>query len=301
MTIRFDNRVAIVTGAGGGLGRAYAHLLAARGAKVVVNDIGGAVDGSGASKGPAQSVVDEIAAAGGTAVANTDSVAEHDSAAAIVAAAVDTWGKVDIVINNAGVVRDKAFHNMALDDFDFVVRTHLLGAAYVSHAAFPVMRANNYGRILMASSHSGIFGNFGQSNYGAAKLGMVGLVNVLEIEGARYNINVNAIAPLALTRMAETAPIFEGEEPAKATPEHVAAMAAYLVSEDCSESGGIFAATAGYYSRIKLVEGAGIRVDKDTPPSPDLIADRFAEIGDMAQAREWTDVLSHLKYAMGIE
>jgi NAD(P)-dependent dehydrogenase (short-subunit alcohol dehydrogenase family) len=301
MTIRFDGRVAIVTGAGGGLGRAYAMALAARGARVVVNDIGGAVDGSGSSKGPAQTVVDEIAAAGGEAIANADSVADHDSAAAIVAAAVDAWGKVDIVINNAGIVRDRAFHNMPLDDFDFVVRTHLLGSAYVSHAAFPVMRANNYGRILMASSHSGIFGNFGQSNYGAAKLGMVGLVNVLEIEGARYNINVNAIAPLALTRMAETAPIFDGEEPAKATPEHVAAMAAYLVSEECSESGGIFAATAGYYSRIKLVEGAGIRVDKDTPPTPDLIADRIGEINDMPQPREWPDVLTHLKYAMAID
>ena len=301
MTIRYDGRVAIVTGAGGGLGRAYAMMLAARGAKVVVNDIGGAVDGSGSSKGPAQTVVDEIVAAGGEAVANTDSVAEHDSAAAIVATAVDTWGKVDIVINNAGIVRDKAFHNMELDNFDFVVRTHLLGAAYVSHATFPVMRANNYGRILMATSHSGIFGNFGQSNYGAAKLGMVGLVNVLEIEGARYNIGVNAIAPLALTRMAETAPIFDGEEPAKATPDQVAAMAGYLVSEDCRATGGVYSATAGYYSRIQLVEGAGIRLDKNVPATPDTIAARFAELSDMAQAREWPDVLAHLKYAMGID
>jgi NAD(P)-dependent dehydrogenase (short-subunit alcohol dehydrogenase family) len=295
MTIRFDGRVAIVTGAGGGLGRAYARTLAARGARVVVNDIGGAVDGSGASKGPAQDVVDEIVAAGGAAIANTDSVAERDSAAAIVAAAVDAWGKVDIVINNAGIVRDKAFHNMTLDDFEFVVRVHLLGSAYVSHAAFPIMRANNYGRILMATSSTGLYGNFGQANYGAAKAGMVGLVHTLKIEGARFNINVNAIAPLALTRMSETAPIFDG---ADAAPDQVAAMAGYLVSEDCTATGGIFAATAGYYSSVRFVEGKGVRLDKAVPATPDTIAENFAAITDLSDAAPWDDVTSHLKYAL---
>ena len=298
MSIRYDGRVAIVTGAGGGLGRAYARTLAARGARVVVNDIGGAVDGSGSSKGPAQTVVDEIVAAGGEAIVSTDSVAERDSAAAIVAAGVDAWGKVDIVINNAGIVRDKAFHNMTLDDFEFVVRVHLLGSAYVSHAAFPVMRANNYGRILMATSSTGLYGNFGQANYGAAKAGMVGLMSTLKIEGARFNINVNAIAPLAQTRMSETAPIFDG---ADAAPDQVAAMAAYLVSEDCTATGGIFAATAGYYSCVRFVEGKGVRVDKTIPATPDMIAENFAAITNLSDARPWDDVTSHLKYALQID
>jgi NAD(P)-dependent dehydrogenase (short-subunit alcohol dehydrogenase family) len=298
MSIRFDGRVAIVTGAGNGLGRAYARDLAARGARVVVNDIGGAVDGSGASAGPARTVVDEIVAAGGEAIANTDSVAERDGAAAIVATALDTWGKIDILINNAGVVRDRAFHNMPLNDFEHVVRVHLLGSAYVTHAAFPVMRANKYGRILMVTSSTGLYGNFGQANYGAAKAGMVGLMHTLKIESARYNINVNTIAPLAMTRMSATAPMFDG---ADATPEQVAAMATWLVSEDCTASGGVYAATAGYYSRVRVVEGAGVRLARSEPATAETIARRFAEISDLSAARPWDDVTSHLKYAMGTD
>ena len=204
MTIRFDNRVAIVTGAGNGLGRAHALLLASRGAKVVVNDPGGAVDGKGGGHAAADKVVAEIKAAGGQAVPNYNSVADPKSAANIVKTAVDSFGTVDIVVNNAGVLRDKTFHNMTVEDFDFVVKVHFLGTAYVTHAAWPIMRAKAYGRVVVTSSNSGIYGNFGQANYGGAKLAVVGFMNALRLEGQKYNIFVNALAPVAGTRMTES-------------------------------------------------------------------------------------------------
>ena len=204
MTIRFDNRVAIVTGAGNGLGRAHALLLASRGAKLVVNDPGGAVDGKGGDHAAADKVVAEIKAAGGVAVPNYDSVADPKSAANIVKTAVDAFGTVDIVVNNAGVLRDKTFHNMTIEDFDFVVKVHFLGTAYVTHAAWPIMRAKAYGRVVVTSSNSGIYGNFGQTNYAAAKLAVVGFVNALRLEGQKYNIMINALAPVAATRMTES-------------------------------------------------------------------------------------------------
>ena len=205
MTIRFDNRVAIVTGAGNGLGRAHALLLASRGAKVVVNDPGGAVDGKGGDHAAAaDKVVAEIKAAGGQAVPNYDSVADAKTAANIVKTAVDSFGTVDIVVNNAGVLRDKTFHNMTIEDFDFVVKVHFLGTAYVTHAAWPIMRAKAYGRVVVTSSNSGIYGNFGQANYGGAKLAVVGFMNALRLEGQKYNILVNALAPVAGTRMTES-------------------------------------------------------------------------------------------------
>ena len=203
MTIRFDNRVAIVTGAGNGLGRAHALLLASRGARVVVNDPGGAVDGKGGDHAAADKVVAEIKAAGGQAVPNYDSVADPKSAANIVKTAVDSFGTIDIVVNNAGVLRDKTFHNMTVDDFDFVVKVHFLGTAYVTHAAWPIMRAKAYGRIVVTSSNSGIYGNFGQANYGAAKMALVGLMQTLAIEGEKYGIRVNCLAPTAATGMTE--------------------------------------------------------------------------------------------------
>ena len=199
----FDGKVAIITGAGGGLGRQHALLMAKRGALIVVNDLGGAVDGTGSDKGAAQHVVDEIKAAGGEAVANTDSVATPEGGAAIVQSAVDAFGKVDIVINNAGILRDKAFHNMDADLFDPVFAVHLKGAFNVTQPAWKIMREQGYGRIVSTSSAAGIFGNFGQANYGAAKMGLVGFTNVLAVEGAKFNIKANAIAPLALTRMTE--------------------------------------------------------------------------------------------------
>ncbi|MCX7361015.1 MAG: SDR family oxidoreductase, partial [Alphaproteobacteria bacterium] len=231
MTIRFDNRVAIVTGAGNGLGRAHALLLASRGAKVVVNDPGGAVDGKGGTHAAADKVVDEIKAAGGQAVANYDSVAEAASAANIVKTAVDSFGTVDIVVNNAGVLRDKTFHNMTIEDLDFVVKVHFLGTAYVTHAAWPILRAKAYGRVVVTSSNSGIYGNFGQANYGGAKLAVVGFMNALRLEGQKYNIMVNALAPVAGTRMTES--LMPPEVVAKLKPEYVSPMVAYLCSEQC--------------------------------------------------------------------
>src|SRR4029434_10833772 len=206
MTIRFDNRVAIITGAGNGLGRAHALLLASRGAKVGVKARGGACDAKGGVHAAADKVVAEIKKAGGQAVPNYDSVADPKSAANIVKTAVDSFGTVDIVVNNAGVLRDKTFHNMTVEDFDFVVKVHFLGTAYVTHAAWPIMRAKAYGRVVVTSSNSGIYGNFGQDNYdGAAPtLAVVGFMNALRLEGQKYNIFVNALAPVAGTRMTES-------------------------------------------------------------------------------------------------
>ena len=203
MSIRFDNRVAVVTGAGNGLGRSHALELARRGAKVVVNDLGGAVDGKGGATSAADAVVNEIKQAGGTAVANYDSVADASGAANIIQTAVDAFGTIDVLINNAGILRDKSFAKMDLADFEHVVQVHLMGSVYCTKAAWPIMQAQNYGRVVMTTSASGIFGNFGQSNYGAAKTGVVGLMNVLRQEGAKNGIMVNTVAPIAATRMTE--------------------------------------------------------------------------------------------------
>lgn len=301
MTIGFDGRVAVVTGAGHGLGRSYALALGARGAKVVVNDIGGAIDGSGESATPADAVVEEIRAAGGEAVANYDSVAERDSAADIVQTAIDAYGRVDIVINNAGIVRDKTFHKMSLDDYEFVVKVHLLGSVYVTHAAYPHMRDANYGRILMVSSNSGIYGNFGQTNYSAAKMGVIGFMNTLKLEGARHNILINALAPLAATRIAEPSGIFDTYDPELVTTDAVAAMVTYLVSEECTDSGNIIAATAGYYSRIQIAESEGVRVDPRAEMSPEKIADLWPDIIDVRNPQPYDDGVANLTAVMAKE
>jgi NAD(P)-dependent dehydrogenase (short-subunit alcohol dehydrogenase family) len=250
----FDNKVAIVTGAGGGLGRSHALELARRGARVVVNDLGGAVDGSGHSEGPAGVVAREIADLGGEAVASTDSVATPEGGAAIVQRALDAFGRVDIVINNAGILRDKSFHNMTADLVDPVIDVHLKGAFNVLRAAWPRMREQGYGRVVNTSSNSGILGNFGQANYGAAKMGLVGLTNVLAIEGAKYNIKANAIAPLAFTRMtAELMPGFEE----KLQPEKVTPVVVYLVHESCPVTGEVYSAGGGVVARffVGLTQG----------------------------------------------
>ncbi len=278
MTIRFDNRVAIVTGAGNGLGRAHALLLASRGAKVVVNDPGGAVDGKGGTHAAADKVVDEIKAAGGQAVANYDSVAEAASAANIVKTAVDSFGTVDIVVNNAGVLRDKTFHNMTIEDLDFVVKVHFLGTAYVTHAAWPILRAKAYGRVVVTSSNSGIYGNFGQANYGGAKLAVVGFMNALRLEGQKYNIMVNALAPVAGTRMTES--LMPPEVVAKLKPEYVSPMVAYLCSEQCQRTGEIWSAGAGYFARIEYREAPGVRIEGRAPTLEDVEAniDKIADL-----------------------
>ena len=278
MSVRFDNRVAIVTGAGNGLGRSHALLLASRGAKVVVNDPGGAVDGKGGGHAAADKVVDEIKAAGGQAVANYDSVADAKSAANIVKTAVDSFGTVDIVVNNAGVLRDKTFHNMTTDDFDFVVKVHFLGTAYVTHAAWPILRAKAYGRVVVTSSNSGIYGTFGQSNYGGAKLAVVGFMNALRLEGQKYNIMMNALAPIAATRMTDSlmpAPVLE-----KLKPEYVSPMVAYLCSEQCQRTGDIWSAGGGTFARIEYREAEGLRIDGRAPTVEDVMEniDKIADV-----------------------
>lgn len=282
MTIRFDNRVAIITGAGNGLGRAHALLLASRGAKVVVNDPGGAVDGKGGNHAAADKVVAEIEAAGGSAVANYDSVAEPKSAANIVKTAVDTFGTVDIVVNNAGVLRDKTFHNMTVDDFDFVVKVHFLGTAYVTHAAWPILRAKAYGRVVVTSSNSGIYGNFGQSNYGGAKLAVVGFMNALRLEGQKYNVLINALAPVAGTRMTES--LMTPEMLARLDPAFVSPMVAYLSSEQCQRTGEIWSAGAGYFARIEYREAPGVRIEGRAPTVED-VADNIEKIADLSTTK----------------
>ena len=279
MTIRFDNRIAIVTGAGNGLGRAHALLLASRGAKVVVNDPGGAVDGKGDNHAAADKVVDEIKKAGGKAVANYDSVADAKSAANIVKTAVDSFGTVDIVVNNAGVLRDKTFHNMTVEDFDFVVKVHFLGTAYVTHAAWPILRAKAYGRVVVTSSNSGIYGNFGQANYGGAKLAVVGFMNALRLEGQKYNIMVNALAPVAGTRMTES--LMTPEALDKLRPEYVSPMVAYLCSEQCQRTGEIWSAGAGYFARIEYREAPGVRIQGRAPTIED-VEGNIDKIADLA-------------------
>ena len=253
--VGFDGKVAIITGAGGGLGRQHALLLARRGALVVVNDLGGAVDGTGENASAAQKVVDEIKAAGGEAVADHNSVATPEGGAAIVQTAIDTYGKVDIVINNAGILRDKAFHNMGPDLMNPVFDVHLKGAFHVTQPAFVKMREQGYGRIISTSSAAGIFGNFGQTNYGAAKMGLVGFTRVLAVEGARYNIKANAIAPLALTRMTEN--IMAGGLADVLQPGLVSPIVAYLASEECPVSGNIYSVGGGRVAEVFIGETQG--------------------------------------------
>jgi len=245
--IGFDGRVAIITGAGGGLGRQHALELARRGARVVVNDLGGSVHGEGGDVGPAQKVVAEITDLGGEAVADTNSVATPEGGRAVVQTALDAFGTVDVVVNNAGILRDKSFHNLDQTMIESVIQVHLLGAFYVTQPAFQIMREKGYGRIVSTSSNSGLLGNFGQSNYGAAKMGLIGLTNVLAIEGRKSNIKANAIAPVAATRMTEG--LFE-DLIDKMDPAMVSPLVAYLASEACEVTGEVYSAAGGVISRF---------------------------------------------------
>ena len=275
--VGFDGKVAIITGAGGGLGRQHALLLAARGALVVVNDLGGAVDGTGSDKGAAERVVDEIRAAGGEAVADTNSVATPDGGAAIVQTAIDAFGRIDIVINNAGILRDKSFHNMGADLVDPVLDVHLRGAFNVTQPAWVRMREQGYGRIVSTSSAAGLFGNFGQANYGAAKMALVGFTRVLAVEGAKYNIKANAIAPLALTRMTEN---IMGSLGDKLDPALVSPLVAYLASETCDASGRVFSVGGGRVAEVFLGETTGYF---DAGLTPEGIRDHWGTVTDRSE------------------
>jgi len=271
----YDGKVAIITGAGGGLGRQHALLMAKRGALIVVNDLGGSVDGTGANASAAQKVVDEIKAAGGEAVADHNSVATPEGGEAIVQTAIDTFGRVDIVINNAGILRDKAFHNMEPDLLNPVLDVHLKGAFYVTKPAFVRMREQGYGRIISTSSAAGVFGNFGQTNYGAAKMGLVGFTRVLGVEGAKFNIKANAIAPLAMTRMTEN--ILGGLKD-KLDPGLVSPLVAFLSHEDCPVTGQLFSVGGGRVAQVFLGETNGYYNPNLTPEDVqgnwDVITDR---------------------------
>jgi NAD(P)-dependent dehydrogenase (short-subunit alcohol dehydrogenase family) len=294
MRISFDGRVAIVTGAGTGLGRCHAITLAQRGAAVVVNDVGGTLDGSGTSTRAADAVVAEITAFGGRAAASYDSVADPQSAQAVVARAVEVFGGVDILVNNAGILRDKSFGKMDLADFDAVVRVHLAGAAYCTHAAWPVMAAKKYGRIIMTLSNSGLYGNFGQANYAAAKAGLIGLMNTLKIEGMRNNILVNAVAPMAATRMTEAT--MTPEVIARFRPEYPAAVVAYMCSEAFTESGTIISCAGGHYSAVRIMSALGAQLVE--APAPESIGVLWDRITDMKGAHTFGDAQKELGFVM---
>jgi NAD(P)-dependent dehydrogenase (short-subunit alcohol dehydrogenase family) len=279
-----QDRVIVVTGAGGGLGREYALTLAKEGASVVVNDLGGARDGTGAGHSMADKVVQEIKDAGGRAAANYDSVAEPEGAENIIKTAIDEFGKVDGVVSNAGILRDGTFHKMEFANWDAVLKVHLYGAYNVIRAAWPHFREQSYGRVVVATSTSGLFGNFGQANYSAAKLGLVGLINTLAQEGAKYNIKTNAVAPIAATRMTED--ILPKEALEKLTPEYVAPVVGYLCSEEVPETASIFIVGGGKVQRTALFQTEGVTFDH--VPSVDEISGKWDEITDMSAAQPAT-------------
>jgi NAD(P)-dependent dehydrogenase (short-subunit alcohol dehydrogenase family) len=272
----YDGKVAIITGAGGGLGRQHALLLASRGARIVVNDLGGSVSGEGGSDTPAQAVVKEIEALGGEAVADAHSVATPEGGEAIVKTAIDAFGQVDIVINNAGILRDKTFQNMTPDLLDPVIDVHLKGAFNVTRPAWIHMREQGYGRVVSTASGSGLFGNFGQSNYAAAKLGIVGLTRVLANEGRKNTIKANAIAPIAWTRMTEN---MMGDMQEKLDPKYVSPLVAYLVSEECEPTGEVFSVAGGYVARVFIGVTQGIY--EGDKISPEVVRDNIAKIRDV--------------------
>jgi NAD(P)-dependent dehydrogenase (short-subunit alcohol dehydrogenase family) len=273
--LRFDNRVAVITGAGGGLGKTYALMLAGRGAKVVVNDLGGAADGTGRGTSMADATVKEIVEKGGTAVACYDSVSTPEGGEKIIQTALDNFGQVDIVINNAGILRDKTFAKLTPEELGIVIDVHLKGAFYVSQPAFRAMKDKNYGRFVFTASAAGIFGNFGQTNYGAAKMGLVGLSNVLAVEGAKYNIKSNVIAPLARTRLTEQllGPLAGALEPSYVTP-----LVTWLVSEECPHTHEIFSVGGGRYARVFIGLVPGWFSGKGVVPTPEQVRDHIDQI-----------------------
>ncbi len=281
--IRFDGKVAIVTGAGGGLGRQHALELARRGARVVVNDLGGSMDGSGGGSDAANKVVEEIKAAGGEAIANGSSVTDDAGVQRMIADAMDQWGRIDILVANAGILRDKSFAKMEFGDFQVVVDVHLFGTVKPAKAVWEIMRTQNYGRIVVTTSSSGLYGNFGQSNYGAAKLGLIGFMNTLKLEGQKNNIHVNAIAPVAATRMTENLGM-PPEVLAQLKPEFVTPGVVFLCSED-APTGAILTAGAGAFALSRIVETEGVYLGAGA--SVEAVRDSWAQIADETGAKAY--------------
>jgi NAD(P)-dependent dehydrogenase (short-subunit alcohol dehydrogenase family) len=295
--IRFDGRVAIVTGSGAGIGRTYALELGRRGAMVVVNDLGANLDGSGNSSSAADAVVDEIKKTGGKAVANYDSVATAAGGESMVKTAVDNFGKIDIVINNAGIVRDKSFVKMVEEEWDAVLSVHLKGTYNVTRAAWPFMREQNYGRIVFTSSGVGLYGNFGQANYAAAKMGMIGLMNTLRIEGAKNNILINAIAPNAASRMTKN--IMPPQLFEKLKPDFIAPLVAYLCSDQCRDSGMIFNCMGGWYSRTAIMCTNGVLLgDGKRDVSAEEIMDNWEKIAGLEGGKVLNSIAESFAYPM---
>ncbi|MCA3710215.1 MAG: SDR family NAD(P)-dependent oxidoreductase [Phenylobacterium sp.] len=274
--IRFDGKVAIVTGAGGGLGRQHALELARRGAKVVVNDLGGSVDGSGGSSAAAEAVVAEIKAFGGEAIANGGSVTDDAGVANMVKQTMDAWGRIDILVANAGILRDKSFSKMEMSDFEAVMNVHVMGTVKPAKAVWEIMKAQNYGRIVVTTSSTGLYGNFGQANYGAAKLALIGFMNTMKLEGQKNNIHVNAISPVAATRMTEN--LMPAEVLEKLKPEYVTPAVVYLVSEE-APTGVILTAGAGAFAQARIYETEGVYLGEGGL-SVEEVRDNFARITD---------------------
>ncbi len=296
MSINYEGRVAVVTGAGAGLGRSHALFLASRGAKVVVNDLGGTVEGTGSSNAAADRVVQEITDAGGVAAPNYNSVADQAGGKAIIKTATDNFGRIDILINNAGNNIEGSFRKISMDDFRAVMDVHLMGAVYCTQAAWQHMLDQEYGRVIMTTSAAGLYGGHGLSNYAAAKIALVGLMNSLVLEGRKRGITVNSIAPMAMTRMSKDA--MDDKTGPLLTPEFVTSIVGLLASENHKGSGDIISAGAGYYSKIGIVEGAGVYFGAESPPSPDDLAGRFDDICDLTEARPHGDAFSSVAESM---
>ena len=281
MAIRFDNKVAIVTGAGGGIGKEHALELAKRGAKVVVNDLGGSVDGSGASDA-ANEVAELIKSEGGEAISNGASVTELDAVKAMVNETMEEWGRIDILVNNAGILRDKSFHKVTLEDFNLVMDVHFQGSLNCTHTIYPIMREQEYGRIIFTSSASGVYGNFGQTNYGSAKMAMIGLMNTLKLEGQNKNIFTNSITPVAYTRMTEG--LIPEDFGKNLSSEFITPAVIYLASEE-APNGVTIAAGAGVFSRILIHETMGVSLGMGEDMTPENIHANWDKISDMTEAR----------------
>jgi len=283
MTIKFDDKVVIVTGAGGGLGKSHALEFARRGAKVIVNDLGGSVDGSGGASDAANAVVEEIKAEGGEAIANGASVADQSGVQNMIDEVMSKWGRIDVLVNNAGILRDKSFHKISLEEFDAVMDVHFQGSVYTSHAVYPIMREQNFGRIIFTTSSGGLSGNFGQANYGAAKMAMIGLMNCLKIEGQKYNVHSSAVAPVALSRMTEN--LFPEGIGERFLPEYVTPAVIYLASDD-APNGAIIGAGAGVFTQFRIFETMGLALGTGDNMTPENIAAGWSSVADMDDARE---------------